>query len=367
MEIGDVDPVGAVIGVVGLLVTVYLGFRDQRTRGVLRSWWQRKWVRNSTITVVTVVAVLSAVLVISALSTGDDPSNPAPTTSTAAVATSASPPPAPDPRYGFATRIDRMAFRVLSREWTQTSAGDVELWWNNSCPDGTTMYWVALRPTGEAARFSCNSWQYRKWAMVPAGTYHLEFWKDDDGRSLHGSGAMRASVPIIVHPKPVPTPPGSATPGHQDHAPTASPPASAGASASAFYFAGTPHCRQSIPLDESGTHHAKINPCISIDSNNQVIIWGDYTAEETGTFTVFVWLADAANANPVTSFYARCPVTFTYVGQQQTAPCKKTGITPPRSGKWIASMVVEPGTPQTPALWNTNYKGTQSGGVTWNG
>ncbi|GAB3146656.1 helix-turn-helix domain-containing protein [Microbispora hainanensis] len=130
----------------------------------------------------------------------------APGEETAAVATSASPPPAPDPGYGFAMRIDRMAFRILSREWTQTSAGDVELWWNNSCPEGTTTYWVALRPTGEAARFSCNSWQYRKWAGVPAGTYHLEFWKDQDGRSLHGSGAMRASVPIIVHPKPVPVP-----------------------------------------------------------------------------------------------------------------------------------------------------------------
>jgi hypothetical protein len=137
--------------------------------------------------------------------------------------------------------------------------------------------------------------------------------------------------------------------------------------ASAPRFAGAPHCRQTIPVDESGTHHAKINPCISIDSNNQVHIWSEYTAEETGTFTVFIWLADATNADPVTSIYARCPVTFTHIGQPQTAPCRKSGITPPRRGKWIASMVVEPGTPQTPTLWNTNYKGTQSGGVTWNG
>ncbi|WP_351230150.1 protein kinase [Streptomyces sp. NPDC002133] len=153
--------------------------------------------------------------------------------------------------------------------------------------------------------------------------------------------------------------------------PAAGQPSSGGtspaASASASYFAGAPHCRQSIPVDKSGTHPAKINPCISIDSNNQVIIWSDYTAQETGTFTVFIWLADAANADPVTSIYARCPVTFTYVGQQQKTPCKKSGITPPRPGKWSASMVVEPGTPQTPALWNTNYKGTQSGGVIWNG
>lgn len=115
------------------------------------------------------------------------------------------PPPAPDPRYGFAARIDSMAFRVLSREWTQTSAGDVELWWNNSCPDGTTTYWGALRPAGATARFSCDSWQYYKWGSVPAGTHHLEFRKAHDGRSIHGSGAMRAGMPVVVHPEPAPT------------------------------------------------------------------------------------------------------------------------------------------------------------------
>lgn len=127
---------------------------------------------------------------------------------------------------------------------------------------------------------------------------------------------------------------------------------------------GAPHCRQSIPVGEA-RHYAKINPCISIDSDNTISIWSDYTAEVTGTFTVFLWLADAANADPVTSIYVRCPVTFTYVGQQQTEPCKKSGISPPRAGDWAASMVVEPGTPETPGIWNTNYKGTQSGRVTW--
>ncbi|MFE3448726.1 hypothetical protein ACFXJ8_07285 [Nonomuraea sp. NPDC059194] len=128
----------------------------------------------------------------------------APGEEAAAVATASAPPPAPDPRYGFATRIDRMAFRVISREWTQTSAGAIELWWNNSCPDGTTTYWVALRPAGAAARFNCNSWQYHKWASMPAGTYHLEFWKDHDGRSIRGSGTMQASVPVTVRSKPAP-------------------------------------------------------------------------------------------------------------------------------------------------------------------
>lgn len=127
---------------------------------------------------------------------------------------------------------------------------------------------------------------------------------------------------------------------------------------------GAPHCRQSILVGEE-RYYAKINPCISIDSDNTISIWSDYTAEVTGTFTVFLWLVDAANADPVTSIYVSCPVTFTYVGQQQTEPCKKSGISPPRAGDWAASMIVEPGTPETPSIWNTNYKGTQSGRVTW--
>ncbi|MEU0034685.1 hypothetical protein [Streptomyces sp. NPDC006333] len=141
---------------------------------------------------------------------------------------------------------------------------------------------------------------------------------------------------------------------------------SASATTSTPYFAGTPHCRMPMPVDD-GKHHAKINPCIAIDSNNRVRIWSDYTAEETGTFTVYIWLADAVNADRVPGIYVRCPVTFTHVGQQQTSPCEKSGITPPSSKRWVASMVVEPGTAQTPDLWTTNYKGTQGGSVMWNG
>ncbi|WP_411090107.1 serine/threonine protein kinase [Streptomyces sp. 061-3] len=190
----------------------------------------------------------------------------------------------------------------------------------------------------------------------------------------HGTGGQPAasttpSITGSATPSLSPSSP-AATPGRQSHAPGEGRPAavvtSASASASASYFAGSPHCRQTIPLDDSGTHHAKTNPCISIDSNNQVIIWTDYTAEETGTFTVFVWLIDV-NADPVTSTYARCPVTFTDVGQKQKLPCKTSGITPPRSGTWGVSVVVEPGTTQTPAIWSTNYKGNQGGTVTWNG
>jgi hypothetical protein len=84
VEIGDVDPVGALIGLVGLVLTVYLGLRsrgrneipsDPHTRP------RRLRDRNSPIALVTVVAVLTAIGVIWALSTGDDPSNPAPTAS----------------------------------------------------------------------------------------------------------------------------------------------------------------------------------------------------------------------------------------------------------------------------------------------
>ncbi|MFD9004836.1 serine/threonine-protein kinase [Streptomyces sp. NPDC059582] len=203
--------------------------------------------------------------------------------------------------------------------------------------------------------------------------------EDDHGTPGASAGSTTSSSTpsaVATTPSTIPSSPAAhqSTSGGSPSAPTRQSPAagqpanggaSAAVSASASYFAGAPHCRQQIPVDKSGTQHAKINPCISIDSNNQVIIWSDYTAEETGTFTVFIWLADAANADPVTSIYTRCPVTFTHVGQHQTTPCKKSGITPPQPGKWIASMVVEPGTPQTPSLWNTNYKGTQSGGVTW--
>ncbi|MFB7308451.1 serine/threonine protein kinase [Streptomyces sp. NPDC056192] len=194
--------------------------------------------------------------------------------------------------------------------------------------------------------------------------------EDDHGHPSADAVSTAPSVTGSATPSPSPSSSPAATPGRQSHAPATRRPAavvtSATASASASYFAGSPHCRQTIPLDDSGTHHAKTNPCISIDSNNQVVIWTDYTAEETGTFTVFVWLIDV-NTDPVPGAYARCPVTFTYVGQRQKVPCKKSGITPPRPGAWGVSLSVEPGTPQTSAIWGSNYTGNQGGTVSWSG
>ncbi|SDQ57507.1 helix-turn-helix domain-containing protein [Thermostaphylospora chromogena] len=104
-----------------------------------------------------------------------------------------------NPEFGFPMRIDRMKIRIFSRRWTQTLEGDIELWWRNICPQGTTGYWVALRPGGEVVRFACNSWQYYKWTGVPPGTHHLEFWKDDNGQVIYGSGTLRSSVPVVAH------------------------------------------------------------------------------------------------------------------------------------------------------------------------
>lgn len=115
-------------------------------------------------------------------------------------------PPGLPPGRGFPLRIDQMAFRILSRQWTQTATGDIELWFNNHCPQGTSHYWVALRPNGEVVQFSCNSWQYHKWSASPAGVYYFEIWKEHDGQVIHGSGVLRSSVPIVMHPKWSPTP-----------------------------------------------------------------------------------------------------------------------------------------------------------------
>lgn len=122
------------------------------------------------------------------------------------VASPAVSPPTPAPGFGFSRRIDWMAVRILSRQWTQTRKGDIELWWRNICPQGTTGYWVALRPQGETVQFACNSWQYYMWTGVEPGTHRLEFWKDRDGRVIHGSGTVRSTVPVVLHDEPTPTP-----------------------------------------------------------------------------------------------------------------------------------------------------------------
>ena len=153
------------------------------------------------------VAVISIALALHFTSSPGDEKTPRTVT-----ASPASAPPEPPAGHGFTMRIERMAFRLFSRQWTMTAPGDIELWSNNHCPQGTAHYWVALRPNGEPVRFACNSWQYHKWTGVPAGTYHLETWKEYDGQAIHGSGVLRSSVPIVVHPKVTPTPAASAAP-----------------------------------------------------------------------------------------------------------------------------------------------------------
>ncbi|MBX6167894.1 MAG: helix-turn-helix domain-containing protein [Thermobispora bispora] len=156
---------------------------------------------------IAAVAVVSIGLALYFTFTPDDEEPPR--TLTASPTSAPSEPPA---GHGFTMRIERMAFRLFSREWTMTAPGDIELWSNNQCPQGTAHYWVALRPNGEPVQFACNSWQYHKWIGVPAGTYHLETWKDHDGNAIHGSGVLRSSVPIVVHPKVTPAQTASASP-----------------------------------------------------------------------------------------------------------------------------------------------------------
>lgn len=115
-------------------------------------------------------------------------------------------PPEMKPGYGFRTRIEFMAFRISSSWWTQTVDGAVEYWSRNTCPPGTVAYWVALLPSHETVQFTCDSWQYHKWTGILPGTYHLEIWKEYDGQAVRGSGVVRSSVPVMVHPKPSPTP-----------------------------------------------------------------------------------------------------------------------------------------------------------------
>ncbi|SEN23354.1 helix-turn-helix domain-containing protein [Nonomuraea pusilla] len=155
--------------------------------------------------VAAAVAVAAPLLV--HLLLADSPPSAEGTRATATLlAAPASSPPAVEPGHGFPVRIDRMAFRIFSSWWTQTAEGDVEFWSHQTCPPGTTAYWVALRPDREPARFACDSWQHHLWADVQPGTYHLEIWKEYDGQAIKGSGALRSSVPIVVHPKATPTP-----------------------------------------------------------------------------------------------------------------------------------------------------------------
>ncbi|MER5620161.1 hypothetical protein ABT061_03865 [Streptosporangium sp. NPDC002544] len=102
---------------------------------------------------------------------------------------------------GFPMNIESMTMRIFSGDWTQTVSGDIEVWSNLTCPSGVTTYWMALRPIGTVAQFTCNSWQHHKWVDVPEGFYHFEIWKQRDGQTITGNAVVHTSVPITFHPK----------------------------------------------------------------------------------------------------------------------------------------------------------------------
>ncbi|MFI9561484.1 hypothetical protein [Nonomuraea endophytica] len=121
-----------------------------------------------------------------------------------AIATPASVSPSVSPASGFPWKVTNMFKQVTSREWTQHTEGDLEIWANFSCPTGMVEYWIALRPGGASARFACNSWQVHTWTGLRPGRYNFELWKDNDGRAVSGIGVVRCSSPIVQHPKPSP-------------------------------------------------------------------------------------------------------------------------------------------------------------------
>ncbi|SEH02370.1 hypothetical protein SAMN05444920_12628 [Nonomuraea solani] len=112
---------------------------------------------------------------------------------------SASPPVSPD--SGFSWQVKNMYKQVTSREWTQQTDGDLEVWAKLACPSGMTEYWIALRPGGTSARFECNAWQVHTWAGLSAGRYNFELWKENDGRAVSGVGVVRSTSPIVQHTK----------------------------------------------------------------------------------------------------------------------------------------------------------------------
>ncbi|MFF5207351.1 serine/threonine protein kinase [Streptosporangium sp. NPDC000396] len=179
-----------------------------RPPGTARPWWKKPLAVMPVAVVISVLFLVYPPAPSPGNAGGNGPAAPGSTPSphgtgpaAALLAVPASGAPQVVKGYGFPVRIDRMAFRIFSPWWTQTTAGDVEFWSYKSCPQGTTVYWVAVRPSREAVQFACNAWQYHKWTDVAPGTYQFEIWKLHDGRIIKGSGVVRSSVPIVVHPK----------------------------------------------------------------------------------------------------------------------------------------------------------------------
>ncbi|MFI7702707.1 helix-turn-helix domain-containing protein [Nonomuraea sp. NPDC049480] len=119
------------------------------------------------------------------------------------VASPATGPPPLAAGRGFPWEIERMSVRILSRRFTLSGTGDVEIWANIACPPGTGSYWIALRPIGDPARYACGSWQHHTWPGVQPGTHHFELWKNADSRVVSGRGVLSATVDVVeVSPSP---------------------------------------------------------------------------------------------------------------------------------------------------------------------
>ncbi|WP_326829459.1 helix-turn-helix domain-containing protein [Streptosporangium sp. NBC_01810] len=177
--------------------------------------------RKKSVHAVARIVVLAAVVIagvwvtekVLSTPTGPVPSLVIPTSSPAA-----SPSPVTS-GHGFPITIESMTMRIFSGDWTQTVSGNIEIWSNLTCPSGVTTYWMALRPIGTVAQFTCNSWQHHKWVNVPAGFYHFEIWKQRDGQTVMGTALVHTSTPITFHPKlnpPVSKPPAGTLPGSAD-------------------------------------------------------------------------------------------------------------------------------------------------------
>ncbi|TMR94765.1 hypothetical protein [Nonomuraea basaltis] len=152
---------------------------------------------------VAVVAVVTIVLVPRLAGTAQPPAESA--------ASASGVPPSVPAEYGFSWEVERMSVRLISRSWTQSAPGAIEVWANIACPREVASYWMAIRPDTKAVRFACNSWQYHKWTEVAAGTHHFEMWKAGNGLAIHGRGALRSSMTIRQQPKPVSPSPSPAT------------------------------------------------------------------------------------------------------------------------------------------------------------
>ncbi|MEU1622879.1 hypothetical protein ABZ479_37000 [Streptomyces sp. NPDC005722] len=189
---------------------------------------------------------------------------------------------------------------------------------------------------------------------------------DSSGPATGASASVSASLPATsLTPSPSPSTPAASVAAPVAEAPSEPAQArpSGGAAGAAPTTATDPsitQCRSHTPTSIGGM--ATANPCIRIENSNTIYIYSDFTAQKTGQFTLFIWLIDDTGT-PVRTRMKACPINFKSVGEKKA--CSLRGITPPEAGKWEAAVTVEVGSRAQPAIWDTSYKGTQSGAVVW--